>query len=304
MIYPSRVTSVGQTAWLDTEGSKTMTVYLVGSLDGEPITFAPKQGLYSDNTPWMKGYPPKGMQIDDVFIMQSSLQDFVASMMYVRAALNTMTEKTRLVIPFYPGARQDHPSTIGDVLGTKGFVTQWVNELEPFFAEIVVFDMHSERLNPRRLRNITPAEIIAANPGFNPTPGYYDTIIAPDHGATARAEEVGALFHTPVIVADKIRDLSNGRITHYEIDTSQTEMKKVLVVDDICDGGATFEILADSLPIGTERHLFVTHGLFSRGTDNLLSWYDRIITTNSVYRESGHKRISVIDLFPGVSFNV
>jgi ribose-phosphate pyrophosphokinase len=281
-----------------------MTVYLVGSLDGEPITFAPKKGLYSDNTPWMKGFPPNDMQIDDVFIMQSSLQDFVADVLYVRATLSVMTENTRLVIPFYPGARQDHPSTIGDTLHTKHFVSRMVNELAPFFSEIVVFDMHSDRANPDKLRNITPAEIIAANPGFNPTPGYYDTIIAPDHGATARAEEVGAIFHTPVIVADKIRDLSNGRITHYEIDTSQTEMKKVLVVDDICDGGATFDILAKSLPLTTEKHLFVTHGLFSRGTRDLLSQYDRIITTNSVYRERGHNRISVIDLFPGVSFNV
>jgi ribose-phosphate pyrophosphokinase len=283
-----------------------MTVYLVGSLDGEPITFAPEQGRYSDNTPWMKGLPPKGMQIDDVFIKQSSLEDFISAVLYIQSTLTLMTDKTRLVIPFYPGARQDHSSLRGDLLDTKWFVTKQVNILAPFFSEVVVFDMHSDKINPDKLRNITPAEIIAANPGFNPTPGYYDAIIAPDHGAIDRAEEVGALFHTPVIVAEKIRDQSDGRITHYEIDTSQTEMTKVLVVDDICDGGATFEILAKSLPAETERHLFVTHGLFSRGAKTLLSLpnYDEIITTNSVYKETGHSHIHVIDLFPGVSFNV
>jgi len=285
-----------------------MPMSIVGTLDGVPFTFRPTFGLYSDNTPYAKGLPPEGMKIEDIFIFQSSLQDFVTCILYIESNIGRFWQ-SRLVIPFYPGARQDRGNPEGDVLRTKSFVTSIVDRLYPNFAigtEVVVFDMHSPVSNPERLVNITPAAIIAANPNFNPTPGYYDLIIAPDKGARERAEEVGAIFHTPVVVAEKVRDLSSGLITSYNIGPGFEglvyEPNKVLVIDDICDGGATFRILADNLPKSTEKHLWVTHGLFSRGIEHLQhnNGYDHIITTNSVYKERGHHGVTVIDLFPGV----
>jgi ribose-phosphate pyrophosphokinase len=253
-----------------------MPISLIGSLNGEPFTFRPEAGLYSDNTPWMKGLPPAEMDIEAVVIRQSNLQDFMACLMYASSfETEGTTEKPSLVIPFFPGARQDRSNPTGDVLNTKAWMSWLVDDISDHFCEVLVFDMHSPKNNPKKIVNVTPAQIMVAatNLGIktNPTEGYYDTIIAPDHGARARAEEIGALYHTPVIVADKVRDVSTGYITHYEIDTTQTVMEKVLVVDDICDGGATFKILAESLPDKAEKHLFVTHGLFSRG----------IVTTSS-----------------------
>jgi len=45
----------------------------------------------------------------------------------------------------------------------------------------------------------------------------------------------------------------------------------VLIVDDICDGGMTFKLLArDLLAAGAkEVHPYVTHGIFSKGLDTL-----------------------------------
>lgn len=286
-----------------------MTVHLLGSLNGEPFAFVPTFGLYSDNTPWAKGLPPTGSTIDQAIITWDSLQDFIAAVWY----LDTVTSQTgtirNLYVPFFPCARQDRFNADGDVLESKYEVLRILGDWHKRggFNELITFDIHSNNYQSFidfPLVNISPASIVVAQTklgvSINPTEGYYDTIIAPDKGARTRAEQIGALYHTPVVVADKIRDTSDGRITHYEIDTSQTALEKVLVVDDICDGGATFEILADSLPRHTEKHLFVTHGLFSRGTDRLLDRYDHIITTNSVYREKGRSRLQVIDLFPGV----
>ena len=285
-----------------------MPMSIVGTLDGAPFTFRPEFGLYSDNTPYAKGLPPEGMEIIDVFIRQSSLQDFVACMLYLDSNV-TLFWNARLVIPFYPGARQDRRNVEGDVLRTKSFVTSLVDRVMYHFTEVVVFDMHSDQSNPDGLVNIRPAEIfrscIQRGIKVNPTPFFYDAVVAPDHGARERAQEVADLYHIPLIVAEKVRDLSTGRIIEYNIDTAYEalayEPKKILVVDDICDGGATFNILAKSLPADTVRHLFVTHGLFSRGLYELADNYDRIITTNSVFAEKNTlASLTVIDLFPGV----
>jgi ribose-phosphate pyrophosphokinase len=289
-----------------------MTIHLTGSLNGEPTSFAPTQGLYPDNTPWVKGTPDLDFHVEDIFIRQINLQDFVASLMYVDALSNwygaiwANRPKPRLVIPFFPCARQDRNNFDGgDALNSKAFIMRMLEPYAPLFDGIWTFDMHSENWNRPFLRNIEPAAIFfgAIKQGImiNPTPGYYDTIIAPDKGAIDRAKNVAAIFHTPLVVADKVRDLSTGQITHYEIPRIDGA-SKVLVIDDICDGGATFELLAKALPVACERHLYVTHGLFSRGTKHLLEAYDEIITTNSVYRETGKPMITVIDLFPGVEF--
>ncbi len=285
-----------------------MSLTLVGTLDGWTHSYSPEFGLYSDNTPWVKGIPPEGMEIDSIVIRQNSLSDFLASIMYIESIANGGWFDDLvpdLWIPFFPGARQDRSNPTGDVLGTKSYLAHLVADLGQFVNDFVVFDLHSDKgFMPKRTVNITAGQIIAGATArgisINPTPGYYDTIIAPDHGAVARAEIVGSLYHTPVLVAEKVRDVSDGRIVSYTLPEPVSALNKVLVVDDICDGGATFEILAKSLPATTEKHLFVTHGLFSRGVVHLKHHYEHIITTNSVYRESG-VGVQVIDLFPGVA---
>lgn len=58
----------------------------------------------------------------------------------------------------------------------------------------------------------------------------------------------------------------------------------VCVVDDLVDGGFTFLSLAEMLkrtqPNITSLNLYVTHGLFSKGTEELKKFYDRIYVHN------------------------
>lgn len=284
-----------------------MPVTLLGTLDGEPTSWAPDLGLYSDNVPYAKGLPPEDMVVEDIVIRQTSLQDFITGLMYADTLFNWHEfhdEEPGLVVPFFPGARQDRVNLGGDVLDTKRWLMDVIDSMLCAAGGLTVFDMHSENGDPSfDYQNITAAQIIAgytkAGGSINPTEGYYDTIIAPDHGAWKRAEQVGAIYHTPVMVAEKVRDTSDGRITSYAVDWDNYALNKVLVVDDICDGGATFELLAKALPKDTEKHLYVTHGLFSRGVAHLKHHYDHIVTTNSVYRETG-QGVQVIDLFPGM----
>lgn len=107
-----------------------------------------------------------------------------------------------------------------------------------------------------------------------------DHVVAVDAGAVERAEEVAQFYEAGVIYADKTR--VDGKITGHEI-VDQTDAvlstETIWVVDDLCDGGATFISIAKALRehynFG-ELKLYVTHGLFSRGKEELFKHYTEI----------------------------
>jgi ribose-phosphate pyrophosphokinase len=100
-----------------------------------------------------------------------------------------------------------------------------------------------------------------------------------------------------VAYATKHRDAGTGKLSSFAVPELRTH--KVLIVDDICDGGGTFVGIARALP---ENHthmlgLYVTHGLFSRGIGELVKYFTRIFTTDSLLSASvvGVTRYSAIE---------
>lgn len=81
------------------------------------------------------------------------------------------------------------------------------------------------------------------------------------------------------------------------IKNSVTDLPLV-IIDDLCDGGATFiegaKILKDIFP-NRKLILRVYHGIFSKGFDELLNYFDKIYTTNS-FREIDHKNVIVEEI--------
>jgi ribose-phosphate pyrophosphokinase len=101
----------------------------------------------------------------------------------------------------------------------------------------------------------------------------------PDKGALRKYSEQYE-FYRAFIYGEKVRDQLTGNITSYKV-IGDCVGKTVLIVDDICDGGATFKLLAkDLLAAGAkEVNLFVTHGIFSKGVRTLLeSGINRVFT--------------------------
>lgn len=87
----------------------------------------------------------------------------------------------------------------------------------------------------------------------------------PDNGAVTKYSKIYD-FPPGYIYGEKVRDQATGYISSYKL-VGNCKGKRVLIVDDICDGGKTFELLAKDLyNAGAEEvNLFVTHGLFSKG---------------------------------------
>lgn len=184
--------------------------------------------------------------------------------------------KRKLTIPYLPYARQDH---LVDNQSTFAGRAIW-HLLQHLDVDIEAFDMHSSH-HWDYINNIRPLPLIKSV--------LQDRhIIYPDAGAHRRysSDYLGHNYST----AEKIRDQSTGQITSYKIDVSKILERRTpsiyndaLVIDDICDGGATFEILGKVLKEAKiTASLYVSHGIFSKGIDNLLEYYDVIYTTDSL----------------------
>ena len=199
-----------------------------------------------------------------------------------------------LQVPYLPYARQDRVCASGQALS----IAVMANLINSIGAEkVVVFDCHSPvglaLIN--NVHNISKAAWAADIYGLSSRKKY--EIIAPDAGAQKSAYEFAKALPnaTGVTCAHKYRDVTTGAITGVAYEGDVTG-KHCLIVDDICDGGATFTALSKKLREGgaASVELFVVHGIFSRGLevfDNL----EHIWCVNVFDKELEHSaRVSVI----------
>ncbi|BAP95731.1 phosphoribosyltransferase family protein [Mycobacteroides abscessus] len=196
------------------------------------------------------------------------------------AALTAAYPHRILVMPFLPSARGDKdtpcPAHANARLAALSGITG-----------IVTIDPHSSVwLDTLRSTNptvaahvIDVAQVVATAVDA----GDYLGVIGPDVGSVRRASAVAAHLELPVSVADKKRDPATGQLLAYKAPAEvQDRPGRYLVVDDICDGGGTFALLAQGLGDGFDLDLWVTHGGFTKGTSALTDNYRSVHTTDSL----------------------
>lgn len=121
--------------------------------------------------------------------------------------------------------------------------------------------------------------------------------VYPDEGA---AERYNANPMTDVIFKKK-RNLSDGRIISIEPinpDVLHKTYKPIMVIDDLCDGGMTFKLIADYLNEvvpNQEKNIMVTHMVNPKGIGILSANYDNVTFTNS------YKNWEIENLPPNIS---
>lgn len=234
------------------------------------------------------GFYPDGMPLithanatplpQRLLLRPSSLANFMAAMFYVDALEQRGCCVPELILPSMPGARQDRLSSAGDYLFTVKSIA-WELSFR-HFPKITIIDPHSE---------VTPAlldrqHVVTAADCITTPPGKYAAVISPDAGAEKRAGAVARKLGVPLLHAWKTRSVESGAITGFGMEPTDLPAGSLfLVVDDMCDGGATFIGLADVLDrAGLKAHLWVTHGLFTKGTARLLERYGHVYCTDSV----------------------
>lgn len=203
--------------------------------------------------------------------------------------------KTVAHIPYLPAARADR----GTPFGAQVYANL-INAIG--LDEVVVFDPHSP-IAPSLIGNvrIVDSARVVRNAVFgrHGLPFDYTGIIAPDKGAVERAQRVADMMNLPLFTATKVRDEATGKLSNFSAPEGLPEDGRLLVVDDICDGGGTFMGLAEAMGVGRERlSLWVSHGIFSGRANLLPEHYSAIYTTDShpgARREEVGAHVSTLD---------
>lgn len=181
-----------------------------------------------------------------------------------------------LHIPYLPYARQDKEIS-NEACFNLELILNIFDLIQP--TKVTALDVHNpeafSHLPQEVFENILPVDFInRAASIIQP-----DFILFPDKGAQNRYGQIGLI---PQYAASKLRDKGTGIIKGIAIPVDIPKSGTILVVDDICDGGATFIELARALKeVGNyDLNLYVTHGLFSKGLDHLKLWYAEIFSVD------------------------
>ncbi len=201
-----------------------------------------------------------------------------------------LAKKKELVIPYLMGARFDRRMQAGDSVDLK-VVARLINSCG--FERVHLFDVHSdvalqliERSHSHDNRNLVKL--------YNQPDA---VLVCPDAGAAKKADKYSQwnpeIKETVHCIKD--RDLSNGQIKLTVLQPERCAGRNCVIIDDICDGGATFLAIAKQITPKTLT-LIVSHGIFSKGTKELEAHFTQIITTDSF--RNPHKIGNTITVLP------
>lgn len=200
--------------------------------------------------------------------------DLLALMQVVDILKNAGEKHIELIIPYFPYSRQDRRCSPGEAHSLKVF-TKVINSLG--FSKVFTFDPHSHVLEALvdNLEFFHQKDLVVRS-GLP----YYDVLVAPDAGAEKKIFSYQSVKSgkSQVVCAGKVRG-PDGAITSVTLPEGlDLTDKTVCVVDDLCDGGATFIGLGEKLKEKNPKslNLYVTHGMFTKGYDKLLEIYDLI----------------------------
>jgi len=178
------------------------------------------------------------------------------------AFTTTQVVRTSLDMKYLPYARQDKEVSNNSTFARSTFF----NIIKNMNLDLITtLDAHSD--TGSLIEDVFPSEYIdkvfdKVNPSL---------VCFPDEGAKKRYGTYIGKF--PNCSFSKERDQKTGYIKSLSLNENvDIKDKKVLVIDDICDGGMTFKLTAEKLlQCGAkEVILYTTHGIYSKGVQTLL----------------------------------
>lgn len=231
----------------------------------------------------------------------NNFQDLELIICATKSLRNLGVKEIHLYTPYFLGSRSDRQFEEGSNNYLKDVICPIINSLN--FESVTVLDPHSDVLEAclNNFKKVDNLNIIKdALFHQNNWDGIKYTInnekcilISPDAGANKKifkvAEQIG--YTKKIYTAIKHRD-NSGKLSRQEIpdlanDRFINQNKDIIIIDDICDGGATFINLAKFIKRHSHSdfkgkiYLIITHGIFSKGFKELNQYFDGIYCTNS-----------------------
>jgi len=227
-------------------------------------------------------------------IIAPSVRNFedLANVVMAERILNHNGSKGKWFIPYFPFARMDRRRHHRDGLEIK-LAMEMMHGID-----LTILDPHSDVAGA--LPYISQGSVVAQwmKNGLLDKPS--PLFVIPDQGATKKA--LTWLNGREYVQASKTRDVHTGKLSGFDIGPRRTAVtdRHCIIVDDICDGGATFIGLAEKLHEYGARSLTlaVAHGLFTQGLDSLNKQFDRIFSTG-VHQQDKVIRVKYADIYWG-----
>lgn len=230
-----------------------------------------------------------------VFENNKDIADLMFATAYIRS--EKPDAKLELNMPYLPYSRMDRK--INEQIFSLKLFAETLNAMH--FSVVRIIDPHSEVSSCINNLYVVPIEHIVAAVAAEVKA---DVILFPDAGARRKYTQVYRYIceKYPVIYAEKVRDLKDrGRILSSKIvDENGLDLngKTVLIVDDICVGGRTFQLASEALKEKgvKEVYLWVAHCENAVFDSPLLKEHhiDRIYTTDSIIRKQEHPNIMTV----------
>lgn len=245
--------------------------------------------LYPDNQPHVRLV---GISVGDevrvVAPIRSSLE--LLQLLQLSNALDhAFAKKKELVIPYLMAARFDRVMQPGDSFDLE-VIARLINSCG--FERVQLFDVHSDVATAliRNSHSHNNSRLLAA---YDKTDA---VLICPDAGAAKKVGQYSkSLKLSAVVHCIKERNLQTGDLALRVLEPEKCEGKNCVIVDDLCDGGATFIAIAEQIkPL--HLTLIVSHGIFSKGFTKLAEHFDSIITSDSYQNYGNNPLLTVIEL--------
>ncbi|AUU88041.1 ribose-phosphate pyrophosphokinase [Enterobacteriaceae bacterium ENNIH3] len=280
-----------------------MTSRIALTLDNQPVEI--ERGVFPDGAVWLKviGELPRFAQVMRVRVAaMRDMNDFMLLAQLVDAVRHvTDIAVSHLELAWLPWARQDRHMVNGDSFALKVFANQ-LNTLN--FNKVLLLDPHSDAAAAAINNSVVIAQETCLMKSENLRQAISTgklMLVAPDAGALKKIHNVAkASGARDYAILTKERDVATGNLTGFSLVSGTVAGKDVLIVDDLCDAGGTFIGSAQVLRDAGARSvsLYVTHGVFSKGVENLLNnGIDAIYTTTSfASSELRDPRVELIDI--------
>ena len=256
-------------------------------------------------------YVPQNVRKKDIYYIHDSSkfpQEWWVELLLVKDLLfSASVESITFVLPNILYSRQDRKHKSRVPISSRALA----NSISPGLKRIITMDLHSPQI-----QNAYPASLPMDNLYSFPevvkhlvknhlTDVSDLVVVSPDSGGVDRVKSflkrLEVLNETSYIKRNySMALISKTRSKPGEVSGMQlvgdVSGKDVLIIDDIIDTGGTLCRAAELLKEkGAKKVMcYATHGIFSKGTEQLLSHFDVVMTSNTHYREPDS--IEVIDL--------
>jgi ribose-phosphate pyrophosphokinase len=237
------------------------------------------------------GYPSLNLIKGEVQIKSrlNNFQDLELIICATKSLRNLGVKEIHLYTPYFLGSRSDRQFEEGSNSYLKDVVCPIINSLN--FESVTVLDPHSDVLeaclnNFKKESNLKLVQFALINNYTSSKAQDNIILISPDAGASKKihklTEQIG--YKGDIITCSKDRDV-DGNLTKCVVPLKDADRKDIIIIDDICDGGATFINIAKQIKSvrgsSNKIYLIVTHGIFSKGFEELNKYFDGIYCTNS-----------------------